>query len=355
MADFFEAIALSEGDRERLCRDLLAEFGVTRIRHNAKKGELTHSCCLPFGRHRNGDRNPSAGLNYRKLTYKCLGCGGKGGLLWFIAVCRGEDGLQARQWLGEQTGIGQTVMDLQVLLKAIDELYERKSAAVVEIPAFPAAILDPWEGIHPYMTTGAPEYGIKGRGIPEATMEHFRVGYAEDYFMGQYEPSQERIVIPHFWRGELVGWQARRINDGDKPKYKSSVDFPKDTTLFNFDPADPGRIVLVESPTTVLRHWHHQPTMTASFGKDITETQLRHLRRAGRVTLWPDPDEAGWNATEQLIELLPQHTDFRIVDSPYDVDPADLPDHIVDSYIETAPPWGVWKRPIELREWSTVG
>lgn len=356
MADLFEAIALDERSKERLCRDLLAEFGVTRIT-TTTKGELIHSCCLPFGQHRNGDRRPSASLNFRKLVYKCLGCGGKGGLLWFIAVCRNEDGAQARKWLGEQTGTEGNVMELAVLLRAIDEMYAKRGREVPELHEYPAAILDRWAGIHPYMTTGAPEFGVRGRGIPESTMEHFRVGYAPEYFMGYDEykeprPTQERIVIPHFWRGKLVGWQARRICETDEPKYKSSVEFPKDWTLFNFDPTDPGDVVLVESPTTVLRHWHHQPSMVATFGKDVTDEQVRLLRRTRSVTLWFDPDEAGWAATEVLKEKLARYTALRIVDSHYDVDAADMDDGTVDHFIADALPWGLWTRPAQLTRWG---
>jgi DNA primase len=352
MANFFEAIALDDASRERLCRDLLAEFGVTHVKVTSR-GEMIHSCCLPFGRHANGDRKPSASLNYRKLTYKCLGCGGKGGILWFIAVCRGLDGPQARKWLGEQTGMDGNVMELATLLRAIDAMFEGKAVEVPTIPEYPTAILDRWEGIHPYLTDGDPESGLPGRNVPEATLKHFRVGYAPDYFMGAERASQERIVIPQFWRGKLVGWQARRIDDEDEPKYKNSVEFPKDFTIYNFDPDDPGDVVLVESPLSVLRHWHHQPGLAATFGKDLTDWQIRLLRRCRSLVYWPDPDEAGWNAAEYAIEHLSRYVSIRIVNSPYDVDPGDMhEDEVVDRLIGDALPWGLWKRPERLIRWE---
>lgn len=351
MAEYFEATLLDDASKERLCRDLLAEFGVTRIRQTVK-GELIHSCPLPFGNHAHGDRNPSASLNFRKLTFNCLGCQSSGGLLWFIACCRGEDGLQARKWLEEQTGLGQTVMDLSKLLLMIDGMYAKEASMPPPIPSFAPSVLDPWQAIHPYLTIGLPEFGVPGRGIPEATLERFRVGYAEQYPMGLDEdgderPPQERVVIPHWWHGSLVGWQARALARGDEPKYKASPDFPRDRTIFNYQSGVD--VIVVESPMSVLRHWHHQPTMMATFGAKVTEEQLGLLRRAKSVTVWMDPDKAGWKATRQLIRELPRHTVLNIVDSPWDADPGDLDDEAVDKLIADAVPWGLWTKPEELK------
>lgn len=344
MADFFETSLLDDGGKLQLCLDLLAEFGAQNIRKPNYKGEIIHSCCLPFGAHRNGDRSPSASLNFKKLTYNCLGCGSSGGLMWFIAVCRGHDGAEVKTWLEQETGLHGNPIEWPKIEKMVAEIYSRKIEGPPPIPSYARSVLAPWDMIHPYMTDGAPEFGITGRGIPETTLDHFQVGYAPEYFMGREEPTQERIIIPHFWKDKLVGWQARRIDDADKPKYKNSQDFPKDTTLYNFDPrAD---VVVVESPASVLKHWHHVPTMTATFGAKVTEHQVKLLQSCRSVTAFFDPDEAGYQATELLRDGLPRHTSLRIVDNPFDdADPADLDDETVDKLIATALPWGVWRKP----------
>jgi hypothetical protein len=349
---FFEFSLLPDAQKEDLCRALLAEFGVSRITKNHKQ-ELIHSCCLPNGMHKNGDRNPSAGLNFHRLTYKCLGCGSGGGLLWFIATCRGDDDTaQARAWLAEQSGLGQTVIDLDSILSMLDRMYAPESSGRAPIPRYDPAILTPWTWPvhHPYLTTGAPEFGVTGRNIPESTLDHFRVGYAEKYIMGRHLPTQERIVIPHFWDGRLVGWQARRLNERDEPKYKNSLDFPKDQTIFNYQKGI--RAIVVEAPMSTMRHYHHLPEMQATFSASLTEFQLRLLQRMKELVLWFDNDPAGWKATRYVGEKLSPYLPVWVVDSPYAADPADFPDDLADDLSSRPIPYVLWEPPTELVSWE---
>lgn len=345
----FEAASLPDDQKEELCRSLLAEFGVTSIATTVS-GELIHSCCLPFGSHRNGDKNPSASLNYRKLTYNCLGCGSAGGLLWFIAVCRGEDSHEARQWLNNQTGTGNTVMELSALLTILDQIYAKSSSVRPPMPRYHPSALKPWtwQAQHPYLTSGAPEHGVEGRHIPEETLWHFGIGYAPEYYDGS-----ERIIIPLWWEGDLVGWQARRIDAaGYSDKYRNSPDFPKDRTLYNYSSKHP-KGILVESPASVLRHYHHQNTLEATFGAKVTDAQIKLLHRhAEGVILWFDNDNAGWEATCHVGEALQPYVPVWTVESPWAADPADLPDDLVDHLIDQAVPWSVWSPPTTLKQWS---
>lgn len=344
MGDFFEVSILDDGTKEQLCRDLLAEFGVTQVKATSG-GELIHSCCLPFGRHKNGDRNPSASLNFRKLTYNCLGCGSSGGLLWFIAACRGETSEEAREWLNGATGLGQTVMELGTLLQILDGIYAGNTEVRPPIPRYDHRVLDPWTWniFHPYLTDPPPD----GRGIPESTLDHFRVGYADEYFDGS-----ERIIIPLFWRGDLVGWQARRVDAaGHSDKYRNSPDFPREQTIYNYGNGDRHSAILVESPASVLRHFHHQPTMQATFGAKVTDVQLRLLQRYGSVVVWMDNDEAGWKATHRVAAELARYNTVWVVDSHYAADAADLDDDVVDQLIADAIPYAIWKQPAVLMPW----
>jgi hypothetical protein len=333
----FEQSLLPDSEKEHLARELLAEFGVTGIRHSAERGELIHSCCLPGGRHKNGDRNASASLNYRKLTYSCFGCGGHGGLLWFIAVCRGEDGDAAREWLNGATGSGGHVMELTKLLALLDALAAHQRPERAPIPRFDPATLDPWDFRHPYMT--------EVRGCHPDTLARFRVGYAHDYFGGP-----GRIIIPQFWKGDLVGWQARALYPGDSPKYKNSVEFPRHQTLYN--PHQDDTAVIVESPLSVLRHHHHQSRLMATFGAQVTDEQRRLLHRHRRVLLWFDNDDAGWGATTAVADALLAHTQVWVIDSRWAADPADMTDDVVDRLIDDAVPYAIWSPPRALDEWK---
>jgi DNA primase len=316
---------------------------------------------MPFGAHRNGDSKPSASLNYKKLAFHCLGCGAKGGLLWFIAVCRGDDdGHSARQWLGEQTGFGGTVMEGHKLVQILEAIFAQQNERPEAMPVYPKVTLDPWthDGVHPYMTHVGSFGPIKCRGIPEENCKRFGVGYAEAYPMGYvlhpdgtktWREPQERIVIPIFWDGKLVGWQARAIDPADEPKYKNSAEFPRDRVLYGWEPGMD--IVLVESPMSVLRHCHHQP-MVASLGKELTDIQLRILQRAKSITMWFDPDRAGWSGTERAIEELKRYVPMKVAVWPYGyTDPADLDDDTVDRVVAEAVPWSIWRRPEQLLDW----
>lgn len=344
----FEAGMLPDSEKERLCRSLLSEFGVGKVKVREPDGELIHCCALPW----HDERNPSASLNYRKLTYRCLGCDSRGGLLWFIGSCRGSSGTEARQWLDDQTGTGSDEQSLASLLDFFDAVYApRQGIDLTPIPRMAQRVLDPWKFIHPYLTDPPPE----GRNIPGVNVMAFQVGYTPNYVIRLSDDrrvASHRIVIPHFWRGDLVGWQTRRLVQDGTPKYVSSPDFPKDRTIFNYHPDQPA--VVNESPMSVIAMADRCPTMEATFGASITDRQLRLLAEHPRVILWLDNDEAGWKATDVVGEFLTAYTDVRVVDSAWNGDAADLVKHGMgaeaDRLIAEAVPYAVWRRPETLTE-----
>lgn len=359
-----DAHFLPLSERETLCRSLLAEFGVTSVR--ARDTELNHRCILPFGLHRNGDSSASASLNYDSLTFNCFVCG-SGGLFWFIGVCRGSSTTEVRRWLADQTGTGADGFDLSMLLAQFDAIYNAERERPAPMPRMSPRALAPWNFIHPWLTTGAPDLGVPGRGIPEANLVSMQVGYAERYPLDETGRTSERIVIPHYWRGALVGWQTRRLDKRDgTPKYLNSPDFPKDQTIYNYDPAR-RRAVVVESPMSVLRHLHHLP-VEGTFGASITPRQARLLAQHPEVVLWMDNDEAGWKAVAGrdefwpsgrlkehhpgLIEQLSPFCDVYVVDSEWYADPADMDDELADALVGGAVPGSLWSPPAALRCWT---
>ena len=178
IANVSPLLHLSDEEKRQMCLDLLGEFGVTNIQE--RSGELVHSCCLPFGLHRNGDANPSASLNWKKLVYKCLGCGSGGSLGWFVGVCRGEDVATVRRWVEQRSSIENEV-GLSGFLSYLDSLLEPQVSFPPPMPKFNPAILDKWRWIHPYLT--------EIRGIPEVNIIRHQVGY---------DGQLDRIIIPHF-------------------------------------------------------------------------------------------------------------------------------------------------------------
>ncbi len=339
----FEAAMLPEAEREQLCRALLSEFGVTRVLN--RDGELIHGCVLPFGQHKDQSRNPTASLNYKKLVYKCVGsCDAGGGLLWFIGLLRGSSGTEARKWLDQQTGTGGEEQSLSSLLAYFDAVYNKERAVPEPIPQMSPSVLAPWLVIHPYLT--------EVRGIPEPNIIKHQVGYGTIGIRMGARPSDvvksERIVIPHFWRGSLVGWQSRRLLEDGTAKYVNSPQFPKDQTIYNYDPATSP--VVVESPMSVVSKTHLGP-IEGVFGASITERQVKLLSLHPKVTIFFDNDEAGWKATAHLAAGLENFSLVHVVENPWAADPADLPDDVYTALVESAVPYYLWSPPKELLRW----
>lgn len=367
----FEAGLLPLAQKEDLCRELLAEFGVTNVRERVADHELIHGCLID-PTHQRQDSEPTASLNYHKLAYRCLGCGAKGGLLWFIAQARGCTTDEARQWLNSETGLGGQVMDISLLMKYFDALYKPKTGWP-PIPTYPARMLEPWALIHPYLTDPRDQ---GGRAIPEANVISMNLGYAEDYKIGKRTDgtwiTSERIVIPHFWKGALVGWQSRRLDVTDgTSKYLSSPDFPKDQTIYNYQPRHTGTVVVMEAMLSAASKVHLEPHPEATFGASVTEEQHRLLEKHPRIVLFMDNDDAGWKAVEGrddlwpsgdlkehhpgMAEILGRSSTVFVVDNPYAADPQDLSDEDYLSLVEGAVPFSVWRRPTVLLCYSCKG
>ena len=327
---------LNSAQRRLLCLDTLAAMGAVNV--TERDEEIWHSCLLPFGNHAHGDRNPACSVNYEKMAVNCFVCGG-GGFQWWVATVQGLDSAhQANTWVTKVTG-----QDLETGEVSIDKLSEflaellapKQTAYKPPLPHYDERILDNWRYTHPYMT--------EVRHVPEPTLVAMQVGW---------NAAQSQVTIPHIWRGKLVGWQVRNlggIGEG-RPKYKSTPDFPKDSTLYNWRNERGLRPVIVESPMSVLRHLHHCDTLMATFGASVNVAQMELMIDYGmRPILWFDNDLAGWRATEQVGEWLMQRVVASAVQCPYVGDPADLPDDLFEAVLsDHVVPFPLWKRPTEL-------
>jgi DNA primase len=192
-------------------------------------------------------------------------------------------------------------------------------------------VLEPWLLIHPYLT--------EVRGISEDNLMRFKVG-----FNGE----SNRIVLPHFFGGALVGWQTRRLVKDGTPKYLSSMDFPKYETLFNYD-GSRDVVAAVEAPMTVVAK-AHLTHMEATFGAQVTEKQVRLLAKHRRVILAFDNDKAGWKATRAVGDALGSYSEVFVAAHPYAEDLGDLPDEEVSRILdEQVVPYSLWRPPLGLK------
>jgi len=120
---------------------------------------------------------------------------------------------------------------------------------------------------------------LTGRGFSLDTLRHYRVGYCVEASR-DFPQIQGRIVIPFWFEGEYVGWQARAL-PGDAsgaPKYYTCPGMPKSRLLYNLDNARRCReyLVIVEGVTDV---WAVGDCAVALLGKTMGPLQKALIQR----------------------------------------------------------------------------
>lgn len=344
----FDPDIVPEDIRRDLCLQVLDHLGLKLAAEHTGRSELIHACTVIAG-HKDQDAHPTGSLSYKKLAYHCLGCGSSGSLAWYIATLQGTSVQEAIDWLKTFDGVGSALSPNQ-LLDLIDKVFSGR-AVREEIPVLSKRTLEPWNIVHPYLTD---PWGPWGRGIPKENVRRFQVGYAESYRLNREGDTDERIVIPHFWKGDLVGWQARRLSKKDRwPKYIGSPGFPSGSTIFNYDPKQRAAVV-VESMLSVIAK-SHLAHIEATFGADVTADQVALLARHDEVILFMDADPAGWKSVlgrdvdrkhiPGLAERLQSHCMVKVVENPWDADPDDMTDEDFLSLVESAVPFAIWDKP----------
>jgi hypothetical protein len=346
--DLDQLVALPDGHKEQLARTVLEGLG---IEVRKQQGDELIVACPVSDYHNDQQRNPTAALNCSKWLFHCLGCHSSGTVIWLIATLRGTTEDQARDWLHGEAGLSRA-MDLPDLLALFDSLYTEKTKP--PLPVYSPRMLTRWH------EQGIPDYILDDRQIPITTAVHMGVCLDPDGFMGPPENrvrTGPRAVIPHWWKGQLVGWQSRRLPGADPaaPKYLSTPGFPREETVFDFR-ATRRDVVVVESPMSQLRHQHHLD-IEATFGADVTDEQIRTVAQGRRKLIWwPDNDEAGWRLAAGRTykgrfypgapERASRYCQNWLVQSPFAADPADMSDELVDAILdEYVVPWQIWQKP----------
>lgn len=277
--------------------DILRKYNAKNIHYEGNK--IIHSCLLDQvnPHHSHGDENASAVMFADTLSYNCWSYGG-GSILWFIQEMEGVNSDEALNILAELMQ-DRWDNDSYSIVEYVKSVFKERSDQ--QIPVYSKVILRPWLKIHPYLT--------EERGISETAIQRLRLGYDED---------DDKIVIPHFWKGDLVGWQKRRLpttpDEPGNPKYKSSTDFPRRTTLYNYDRVvkrGHRDVVVVESPMSVAKAETffdlgatHFGNVVGSFGAAITNQQLEYLKNFDSVTVYFDADAAGYKGALKAYNQL---------------------------------------------------
>jgi DNA primase len=317
-----------------------------------RKSGGTYKGLCPFHQ----ERTPSFTVSPARGTYKCFGCGEGGDAISFVQKLEQVDFVGAIELLARRFGVELEYEESSPEEQQRRRRRERLKSVLERATGFYERFL--WEA-----DTGvaAREY-LARRGLGEDVCRAFRLGYApggptlvrralqEGYLQDELLAAglanrrgsdyfQRRIVFPlSDRRGEVRGFQARRLHDDDplQAKYVNSPEgehFRKGDLLYGLDGAQRAiakedRAVVVEGNTDViaLRQAGFEPAV-ASMGTALTEAQLKELARlTKRLYLCFDADAAGQEATLRGMELAVRHGfAVKVVSLPPGTDPADDP------------------------------
>jgi DNA primase len=320
-----------------------------------RAGPRSYEGLCPF----HEERTPSFSVEPVEKVYYCFGCQASGDVFTFVQETEGVDFKSALELLADRTGI-----ELQLEREDPEEARRRaRRERLLELLSRTSAYYERylWESEE---AARAREY-LRGRGLGEEALKAFRVGYApsawdrvllasrrggfseaELYETGLAQRSQERhglydrfrarIMFPLAdLRGRVLGFGARAMHDGQRPKYLNTSDndvYHKGRHLYGADlarahAAKAGEVILCEGYTDVIAlHQAGFQNAVGLMGTALTDEQVGELgRMAQTVLLALDADSAGQEAMLKASRLAARRKlELRVVELPAGADPADL-------------------------------
>ena len=350
-----------------------------------KKGREFVGVC-PF----HDDSKPSMTVSPQKQFYYCFSCGAGGNSIKFLMEFQRQSfsdvvlDLARRYQLPVETVDGPQQERLRQQLSRRDQLHRA------------LALASGWFRTQLKSASGqeALAYLRDQRGLSEATIETFQLGYAPDQWDGLlkhlqqveglspellesaglvvprkggngfYDRFRGRVIVPIRDRqGRVIGFGGRSL-DGSDPKYLNSPEtevFEKGKHLFGLDQAASAirkddRAVVVEGYFDVIAlHAAGVTNAVASLGTALSGQQITQLCRCSdgkRIVLNFDADRAGIRAANRAIGEVEQlalqgQLELRVLHTPSGKDPDEyLKDHGAGDYralLDQAPLWLDWQ------------
>jgi len=345
----------TQESRERV-RDAVDFVDLVSARTELRRsGTNRYEGLCPF----HDERTPSFGINPTEKLYHCFGCQASGDLFRFVQETEGVDFRGALELLADRHGI-------QLEREAEDPREAERRRSRERLLELLGRTCDYYQKVlwDSPEAARAREY-LAGRGLGEAALRAYRVGYApsawdrvllasrragfteaELYATGLaqrskqngqlYDRFRERIMFPLAdVRGRVLGFGARAMRDNQQPKYLNTSDndvYHKGQHLYGADVARAhatraGRVILCEGYTDVIAlHQAGLRETVGLMGTALTPEQVGELARfAKTVLLALDADSAGQEAMLRAATLAArQRLELRVVPLPAGTDPADL-------------------------------
>ena len=265
------------------------------------------------------DRSPSCSINLDRKVFHCFACGEKGTILDFVATMESRSIADAARLL-----VGWCNLSGASPASAGTQRMRSKRVPDNEPLKF-ALTLDP---AHPYLT---------GRGVSEATISRFGLGYCDRGVM------KGRICIPiHDERGRLVAYAGRWAGlnpPSGEPRYRFPRGFRKRLVLFNYHRAlTTSHLVVVEGFWSVFRLDALGIAAVALMGCTLSGEQEAIIRGSSvnRITLLLDGDVAGREATKEIALRLARYCFVHTPDLPEGAEPDTMDEAILMAAIRTA-------------------
>lgn len=276
--------------------NLVSTFNLRNARLSGAD-ELIASCPFPEN-HKHGDSNPSWGISLETGLWHCFSCGTSGNLLQLAERVLGMTSLEAYNLVYGDLDME----DVENLINGPQKSPEK--------PLKPLTELD--RDVQRWAAFETPYW--EQRGFTKATIQKWGLGY---------DASSNRATVPIRYKGETVGWTARRINENDIPKWRHSSGFKGSQTIFGLDECQGDACIIVEAPLSVIMLWQQGiPNAIATFGCGMSQGQADIIRgRFKTCAIFYDPDKAGWDGRKRAVELLSPFMDVYIVGQTRD-DPA---------------------------------
>lgn len=313
---------------------------------NLKRTGANYTGLCPF----HSEKTPSFSVSRQKQIYKCFGCGEGGNVFTFlmktqnltfeeaVRLLAGRAGIEIPEENGEETGERRAREIMENINRTAARFYFDNLRANPKARAY---FLD--------------------RGIEEATITKFGLGYAPDSWDALYrhlkakgyreedikasglmsglerdkcyDRFRNRLIFPVFdYRGRVTGFGAR-VFDDSKPKYLNSPEtllFHKGTNLYGLNFAlkslkkDEDALIVVEGyMDCIALHQAGIYQAVAALGTALTPIQAKLMKRyVHRVITSFDADAAGQTATLRGLEILAaEGFEVRILEIPDGKDP----------------------------------
>lgn len=310
-----------------------------------KAGKEFKGLC-PFHR----EKTPSFMVSQEKQVYHCFGCNASGNVVTFIMDIENLTFKEAIEFLADRVGITleETVLTEREYQrkKLIDEIYKVNKLATMYF----------YNKLFSEEGRQALTY-IRKRGLTEATIKKFGIGYSPPHGNGllnflkekgytesflvkagllsqknnrYYDRFRNRVMFPIIdVKGNVIGFGGRSIDDS-LPKYLNTPEtevFKKGKTLFAINFAkktQQDKFIIVEGYMDAISlHQAGIDCAVASLGTALTEDQARLIKRyKGNVVIAYDADEAGISAALRGLDILDElNLNIKVLTIPYGKDP----------------------------------